>query len=117
MEFFLFVVVVLLLWSAGQARRRERQLQQAAQALIDEAATPHPLRGTLVAETDGYAYWLDGDTLMRAPVGPGAQGGRRAEPADPACCADLTEGDVDEIVAALERAADDLLHGRLPQEP
>ena len=107
MEFFLIAFVAVLWWQLSQARRRARETARSLSALSADLGA---VRWTLRANTDGFAYWYSGPTLVRAPLVDGVADPARVEPADPATCPDLTAEGVAEIARALERAADDLLH-------
>jgi hypothetical protein len=116
-EFIVIVGVTILWWMLVKARRENQQRAQALSALSAALSTPSNLaQGTIMANTDGYAYWFVGPELVRAPLVRGEADRDHAEAADPATCSDLTPEMVSEIAGALEQAADDLLRGRWDQE-
>jgi hypothetical protein len=116
-EFIVIVGVTILWWMLVKARRENQQRAQALSALSAAISTPSNLaQGTIMANTEGYAYWFVGENLVRAPLVDGEADRDHAEAADPATCSDLTPELVNEIAGALQQAADDLLRGRWGQE-
>ena len=109
MEFFLIATVVVLWWKLALARRRSREAALIFQAMSHFSVA---VQGTLTANSDGYAYWYLGSTLVRSPLVNGVADRGHVEPADPATCPDLTADDAASIASALKHAADDLLHDR-----
>ena len=112
-EVLLVVVVAMLWWKIVRDRRERQQRAQAPAALSVALSTLTNLgQGVIMANTDGYAYWFVGDTLVRAPLVQGEADRDQVDAADPVTCPDLTPELVDEIAGELRQAADDLLRGR-----
>lgn len=110
---FSLVVVAMLWWKIVRDRRESQRRARALFALSAALSTPKDLvQGTIMANTEGYAYRFVGENLVRAPLVGGEADRDQAEPTVPATCPDRTPELVKEIARALQQAADDSLRGR-----